>query len=675
MSGVVPTLVAAGLACHLGGGLLAILLARRPAAARSAGYVAAAMGGALVTGAGVLGLLGVSWRVLVPWLLPPPGVELALDRLGGLFLLVVGALGAPASVYALGYTRHQDSGAAGQAAAYNGFLAAMTVVVLAANLFTFLIAWELMALASYFLVIAEPRDRQVTRAGWVYALVTHGGLACIVAGMLMLVHATGSERFVDWVAAAANLPVGTRNLAFVLFVIGFGSKAGLVPLHVWLPLAHPVAPSHASALMSGVMIKLGVLGLLRAGFEWLGTGPPWWGVLLVLLGSASALLGVLYALVEQDLKRVLAYSSVENVGLVTIGVGAALVFRATGAGGLAQLGLVAGLYHLLAHAALKAELFLGAGAVLHGAGTAGMEALGGLIKRMPRTAVCFLLGALGIAAMPPLAGFVGEWLLFQTLLQSVQVPRPGLNLALLVALGALALTAGLAVACFVRAFGITFLAIPRSPAAAGADEASATMRAGMYALALPCVLLGLLSPVVVPVLTTVAAGLEPGGGAPASLVEGVSLVVGPGFSRVSPLTVAGLLAVALGAVLVGLRLLGARRDHRLYETWGCGRSLQTARMEYTATAFSQPFKRIFSVLYRPVKQLDIEFHAQSRFFVRTIRYENPPRPIIENWLYVPLLTGARQAARLAQRIQSGSANLYLAYIFAALLLSLLVAVR
>jgi hydrogenase-4 component B len=395
--------------------------------------------------------------------------------------------------------------------------------------------------------------------------------------------------------------------------------------------------------------------------------------MLLLVGGASALLGVLYALVDHDLKRLLAYHSVENVGIIFLGLGAGLVFRATGLDELATLGVVAALYHTANHAAFKALLFLGAGAVLHATGTRNMEAMGGLIKRMPWTAACFLVGSAAIAALPPLNGFVSEWLTFQALLQSVRVARPELNLVFLLGLAGLALTGGLAAACFVKAFGISFLALPRSEAAARAHEAPGSMRAAMVALAAACVALGLGAPLVLPVLERAADLPGLGAVAPLHLGDSLTVVVGDGFGTVSPLAVAGLLAGALGALVLGLRLCGVRGDRRRYETWGCGRSLQTARMEYTATAFSQPFKRIFAVLYRPVKQLDIEFHPESRFFVRTIHYENPTHSLIEEWLYLPALAGAQHLAGMARRIQSGSANLYLAYILAALLAVLLLA--
>jgi hydrogenase-4 component B len=421
--------------------------------------------------------------------------------------------------------------------------------------------------------------------------------------------------------------------------------------------------------MSGVMIKLGVYGLFRLGFDWLGDGPAWWGATLLLVGAASALLGVLYALVEHDLKRLLAYHSVENVGIILLGLGAGMVFRGSGLGPLATLGVVAALYHTANHAAFKALLFLGAGAVLHATGTRNMEAMGGLIKRMPWTAACFLVGSAAIAALPPLNGFVSEWLTFQALLQSVSVPHPELNLVFLLGLAGLALTGGLAAACFVKAFGIASSRCPERGGGAG-PRVPVTLRVGMVALPPPASRWPRRHP-------------RPAGprrGRRRHLGRGRRPAVAPAHRRLTVVVGEGSPSPARRRASrrrsaggdPRLRLLGARRD-RACTNVGVRRSLQTARMEYTATAFSQPFKRIFAVLYRPVKQLDIEFHPESRFVVRTIHYENPTRSIIEEWLYLPALGGAQRLAGIARRIQSGSANLYLAYIFVTLLVLLLVA--
>jgi len=635
-------------------------------------YTLTALLGAAAAAIGVAGMLGASWAVDVDWLVPLGGLALEMDALAGLFVALVGATAVPASLYAIGYTGRERRGCL----AYLVFVAAMLAVPLAANVMTFALAWELMSLASYVLVLDGARAGREpaasAHAGWVYAVMTHAGLACLLAGMLLLTAWTGSARFADWTAAAPALGAGARSLAWALLALGFGAKAGGVPLHVWLPLAHPAAPSHVSALMSGVMIKLGVYGLLRASFVWLAPALPWWGATLLLVGAISAVAGVLYAIVDRDLKRLLAFSSIENVGIVLVGTGAALTFAATSMAGLALLALAAALYHVVNHAAFKSLLFMAAGGVLHGTGTRDMEALGGLIKRQPWTAACFLVGAVAIAGLPPLNGFVSEWLMFQALLQNVLLPQPSLNLVFALAIAGLALAAGLAVACFVKAFGITFLALPRSDAAAAAHEAPVTMRVAMVATAVACAALALGASSIVPALAVVAATLVPAP-PPVTLGAWLTLEVSGEFASLSMPAVA--LALA-GGILLPVLLLAVARVRprpRRYETWACGRLLQTARMEYTATAFADPFTRVFDFFYRPVKRLDIDRHPESRFFVRRIRYENPTRFIVDEWLYRPVGRLLRAAARRVAVVQSGSPNLYLAYVLAALLLLLLVA--
>jgi hydrogenase-4 component B len=630
-------------------------------------YVLAAAGGALATVIGVVGLLGAGGRLAVSWLVPLGGLELSLDPLGGLFLALVGAATVPASVYAIGYTGGERRGVL----AYLAFVAAMSVVPLAANVMTFVIAWELMSLASYFLVLHDRESAESTGAAWVYAVMSQIGLTCLLAGMLLLVATTGSASFADWSRVAPRLAPGARALPLVLLGLGFASKAGVIPLHVWLPRAHPAAPSHVSALMSGVMVKLGVYGLARASLDWLAPTPAWWGTALLLAGAISAVVGILYAVVERDLKRLLAFSTIENVGVILIGLGAGLVFRAVDLGGLAVLAVAAALYHAVNHAAFKSLLFLGAGAVVHATGTRNMNALGGLIARMPWTAACFVFGAAAIAALPPLNGFVSEWLIFQALLQNLHVARLELNLAFTFGLAALALTSGLTLACFVKAAGITFLAVPRSDAAAGAHEAPVTMRAAMVSLAVACVALGLGPTLVLPALAGLVGPLI-GADLPA-LGDGLTVRISGEFAALSPLALTVVLAAALLAPLIVLRLAGASRGTRWYETWACGRMLQTARMEYTATAFVDPFTRVFDFFYRPVRRLDVDLHPESRFFVRSIRYENPTRFIVDDWLYQPLGRMLRAATRHIGVIQSGSPNLYLAYVLAALLLLLLLA--
>src|SRR5216110_1039585 len=498
----------------------------------AAGALAAAAIGLVALVLGLGGVAGSAWTVVVDWLVPLGGLELTLDPLAGLFLVLVGGVALPASFYA-GSAERSARGAL----AYPVFVASMCVVPLAANTMTFVIAWELMSLASYFLVLHEREERASVRAAWVYAVMTHAGLVCLLAGMLLMGAWTGSPRFADWRVAAPALGAAARSVAFVLLATGFAGKAGVIPLHVWLPLAHPAAPSHVSALMSGVMIKLGVYGLLRAGLDWLGAGPAWWGVAVLLAGTVSSVIGVLYALMENDLKKLLAFSSIENVGIILIGVGAGMLYHGAGLEGLALLALAAALYHTLNHATFKALLFLGAGAVVHATGTRNMEAMGGLIKRMPWTAACFLVGSAAIAALPPLNGFVIEWLTFVALLQNTRIAQPILNLTFTLGVAGLALTSGLAMACFVKAFGITFLALPRGDAAARAHEAPPAMRAAMVALAVACVGLGLGATLVVPVLVSVAGALT-GDRTPVAVGDWLTLGVSGGFGTLSTLAIA-----------------------------------------------------------------------------------------------------------------------------------------
>jgi hydrogenase-4 component B len=549
----------------------------------------------------------------------------------------------------------------------------MSLVVLAANVFTFLLFWEGMSLASYLLVIGEGDTPERLSAGRWYAGMAHAGFALIAAALWLLGAKTTGATFGEIRDLAPSLPSSTRDVVFVLALCGFGSKAGLVPLHVWLPRAHPEAPSHVSALMSGVMLKLGIYGLLRVGLDLLGGGPAWWGGLLLSLGAASALGGILSALVENDLKRLLAHSSVENVGIICIALGIGFVFLSSGMTGLAILALAAALYHALNHAAFKGLLFLGSGAVLQGTGTRNMEEMGGLIKRMPRTAILFLVGAAAIAALPPLNGFASEWMIFQSLLAGVTVPYPFMAAMMAVAAGILALTGGLAAACFVKAFGIPFLAMPRSRRAAEAQEAPRSMQLAMAILATACVLLGVLPFSIAPLLSNAFRDLPGLTGAQAAFRFGIVMQAGPGGASISP-TILALCLLAAGAFLPwALLATGAARGARSAETWGCGRASQTARMEYTSTAFAEPLRRVFADLYRPAKDLSIDFHPESKYFVRSIHYKSRVRTWFENTFYKPVFDLARPLAGTGRFIQSGSLHLYVAYIVGALLLLLLLA--
>ena len=652
-------------------GAVAAVLSPTDGAARRLAASGAVVGGGtgLAIALGFLGL-GAPLAVEAPALLSvADGLAFRLDALGAFFLGLVGLLAVPCSIYGIGYSVAYEGRYSLRflGAMLNLFLLSMSLVPCASNVLTFLLMWEGMSLTSYFLVMTETNEADTVPAGGWYLAMTHGGLALVLAAFLLLVGAADTTMFADLRGAATTLSPTTRNAVFLLALLGFGSKAGIIPLHVWLPRAHPAAPSHVSALMSGVMIKLGVYGLLRVGLDLLGGGPAWWGALLIVLGALSAVLGILYALMENDLKRLLAYSSVENIGLVFIGIGAGALFLSLDAIPAATLALCAALYHALNHAAFKGLLFLGAGSVLHATHTRDMNQLGGLIGRLPWSAFCFLVGSLAIAGLPPLNGFVSEWLLFQSLLPGIGSSAPLVAPLMTLAVGILALTGGLAAAGFVKAFGITFLAMPRSRAAERAHEAPPSMRFGMGILAVVCGGLGLATVPIASALGTVLAGRAGLPATPSPLGSSLSLVTPGAFGEMSPSLVAlGLVAVTAG-VCVGVRVLGASRRLRVDETWGCGRIAQTARMEYTSTAFAEPLRRVFAELYRPTKDLSIDFHPESRYFVQSIEYRSEIVPWFERYLYAPVIARVRQWAVHARAIQSGSAHAYLTYLVIALL--------
>jgi hydrogenase-4 component B len=657
-----------------GAGAAGALLAGAGRAARvlsAAGAIVGAAAGLLLGLRALAG--GAVWALGVPDVVSVAGGLLfRLDALGALFLVLVSMVAAPAALYGVGYSAAYEGRYSLRwlGAMLNLFLLATSLVPLADNVVTFLLTWEAMSVASYFLVLTE-RDgpETVGAANW-YLGMTQVGLAFLLASFLGLGAEAPALDFADLRGAAAGLSDAGRGVVFALALVGFGSKAGLIPLHVWLPRAHPAAPSHVSALLSGVMIKLGIYGLLRVGLDLLGGGPAWWGMLLIVLGAGSAVLGVLYALMEDDIKRLLAYSSVENMGIITLGVGAAFLFQSLAMPRAAALALAAALYHVLNHAAFKGLLFLGAGSVLHATGTRNMNRHGGLIHRMPWTGPCFLVGAVAIAGLPPLNGFFSEWLLFQALLPGIGVASPLIAVLMVLALGMLALTAGLAAAAFVKCFGITFLAIPRSDAAAAAHEAPVSMRAGMVALAVACA--GLAAGAL-PVLATtgaVAAGLFGLATEPPAFRLWLTFQTPAGLARMSPPAIVVGLLGGLAVVWLAVRVFASRRPLRWADTWGCGRVGQTPRMEYTATAYAEPLRRIFSAVYRPTEDVTVDHHPESRYFVQSIAYRASILPWFERYLYEPVLAWVRRWGRRAQSVQSGSVHAYLAYVVVALVLLL-----
>jgi hydrogenase-4 component B len=613
---------------------------------------------------------------LLPALIPYVRFTIRPDPLGLFFTLIVSGIGLALSLYSLGYVRgfygRKNIGVFG--AFFNTVLLTTTLVFLSDNAFFFLIVWEIMALTTFFLVSYEHEKDEARHAGVLYFVMSHIGTGCIMLGFLLLFQASGGYGFDGFHALGERMASGPRNAAFLLFLAGFGVKAGIIPLHIWLPVAHPAAPSNVSAMMSAVLIKTGIYGLTRVLFDFMGTPPNWWGVTVLAIGTISAVLGVLYALMEHDLKRLLAYHSIENIGIILMGLGAALMFLHTGHPVLASLALIAGLYHTINHAVFKALLFLGAGAVVHATHTRNMEEMGGLVKRMPQTALFFLIGAVAISALPPLNGFVSEWLTYQSLLQGFGTTSSLIRLMFPLSGAMLALTSALAAACFVKAFGITFLAQPRSEHAAGAREAAPTMLIGQGILTAACVFLGLFPTQFLKLLDPVTqqlAGLQLS--TRLSLANG--LVLSGAAATGGTVSTTGLVVMAVGLLPVplGLWLVFARGTKvRRGPTWDCGLQGLTPRMEYTATGFSKPIRMIFKALFRPRREVQREYDF-SPYFAKNLRFESHVEEVFQTRIYRPLNWLVWRVSRRMRALQAGSLQAYLIYIFGTLLLLLLFA--
>jgi hydrogenase-4 component B len=601
-----------------------------------------------------------------------------LDPLSAFFNLALSLLAACVAVYSVGYLRH---GVAQRRLGLfccflNLHLLSLTLVFTASNVIFFLIAWEMVVVTSYFLVITDHESEEARSGGMLYMLMSRAGTGLLFIGFLLLASVAGSMEFQALHGSGEKLSPVLCAAAFLLLFFGFGVKAGIIPLHIWLPAAHPVAPSNVSALMSGIVIKTGIYGMARVFFDFYGVLPVWAGMLVLVAGVVSALLGVLYALMEHDLKRLLAYHSIENIGIILMGFGSALLFRSFGHPQLAALALVAGLFHTLNHGVFKCLLFLGAGSVLQGAGTRNMEEMGGLIRRMPWTALFFLIGAIAISGLPPLNGFVSEWFTYQGLLAGFGATPTLTRMAFPIAGAMLALTAALAAACFVKAFGITFLALPRSESAERATEAPLSMKAGMAGLAAACVVLGLGATWFIPVfapITQNAFGVQ----ITQQLVSGNGLLLTAGSMRngsVSPLLISVAL-VALGVVPLALWFAFGRKSPRAVgPTWDCGLPGLTSANEYTATAFSKPLRMIFGALFRPRREIQAEFDV-SPYYPKAIHFESEIQPTFETHIYDPVRVGILALASRMRKIQTGSIHAYLAYIFVTLVLLLLFGVR
>jgi hydrogenase-4 component B len=604
--------------------------------------------------------VGAVLPIGIPWI----GAHVRVDALSAFFLLVVNLGAAIISIYALEYGKH-DEEPARVLPFYPAFLAGMNLVLVADDAFAFLVSWEFMSLSSWLLVLANHRHKDTSAGAFLYLVMASLGTGALLLAFGLLSSGVGFYAFADMRTAA--LGEGKSVVLFALILIGTGSKAGMVPLHVWLPPAHAAAPSHVSALMSGIMTKVAIYGLVRLLFDLAGPPQWWWGVVVLLLGGITALLGVLYAVMQHDLKRLLAYHTVENIGIIFIGLGLALAFRANRLDALAVLALTASLLHVFNHATFKSLLFLGSGAVLVATGERDMEHLGGLIHRMPVTAFVFLVGAVAISALPPFNGFVSEWLTFQAILNGSLLPQWLLKFAVPIVGGMLALAAALAAVCFVKVYGVVFLGRPRRPAAENAKEVGPRMIIPMATLAAICTVVGILPKALIDLLRPVARALWPD--SPPLADSGAIWLapLGPDRSSYSGLVV--LMTVSfLALLLVVIVHRFASNRVRRSAPWDCGFPDPRPETQYTASSFAQPIRRVFgTTVFAARERIDLPAPGDTR----PARFEVSMRDPVWDYLYAPVAALVIGLADRVNIMQFQTIRRYLSLMFAALIVLLL----
>ena len=602
-------------------------------------------------------LLGAPVESLrVVWDVPYGAFFIEIDALSAFFLVPLFGLSALAALYGAEYLRPHRDGKSPAASwfFFNLLVVSMAIVMVARNAVLFLVAWEIMALTSFFLVTWEDDDEAVREAGWTYLIATHLGTVWLLVLFILLAGGTGGLDFDRFRPAAG------AGFLFVLALVGFGTKAGFMPFHVWLPEAHPAAPSHVSAVMSGIMIKTGIYGLLRT-LTLLGPLPAWTGWLLIAVGATSGVLGVLFALAQHDLKRLLAYSSVENVGIVALGLGVGMLGLQASSPGLAVLGFGGGLLHVANHAVFKGLLFLGAGSVLRSTGTRQIDALGGLFARMPETGFAVLVGAVAICGLPPLNGFVSEFLIYLGALGGVMSLGSAGAGAALVVIAALGLIGGLAIACFTKVFGVIFLGEGRSECATRAADPGLGMRIPMHLLAAACLVIGVSSPVVIGMLGPVIRQLT--GLAPDSVQHAVidaSRTLG--WITVSAAGLLGVVAVAAGV----RRGLLAGRSVTTAVTWDCGYGHPSPRMQYTGSSFAQPLMDLFAPLIGTRAQLV----PPAGLFPAGASFASDTPDVYRERVYRPVFRGIDRTLSAFRWLQHGRVQLYVLYIAVTLLMLL-----
>lgn len=651
--GIVLLLVSIGVLV-LGSAFCAVASRRSRWANQLGGVVAVAGAIPAILAAGHVLWTGETEELRLPWAVPFGSFYTAVDGLSAFFIMGIAVICGLAAMYGVSYMRHY-AGRKNLGPSwffYNMLFASMLLVVTARNGMLFLVAWEIMSLASFFLVMFDHEKEEVREAGWTYLVAMHLGTAFLFALFLLL---SWQGKTMDFDTFGVPSGVASGSVLFLLAVIGFGTKAGFMPMHVWLPEAHPAAPSHVSAVMSGVMIKTGIYGLLRV-LTFLGepsTWPTWWGWTLIGVGVVSGIGGVLFALAQHDLKRLLAYHSVENIGIICLGLGLWLVGTSTDNPALAALGLLGGLLHVWNHAIFKSLLFLAAGAAIQATGTRDIELMGGLLKRMRHTGLAFIIGSVAICGLPPLNGFISEFMIYVGAFSGVTGSVTTGATASLLVVAALAMIGGLAIACFTKVIGVVFLGEGRSDLAKDASEAPALMRAPLAIMAGLCVLIGLLSPLVIPAIEPATRCLIPNSTAYRN-VGGMDL-----YSLLWRISTA---FVVLIAFIVGLwalrRRLLAHRTVQEAGTWDCGYAAPTSRMQYTASSFAWPILDMFRFLLRP----QVLQQRPSGLFPEKAKFESHVDDVFRKYAYGPIFSSVAWLADRLRWVQQGRNQLYVLYI-------------
>ncbi len=649
-----------GLVIIFTGGFISLLSSRKAGFASFVGSAGTVAGSiiAIIPALQVL-LYNKAETLRLNWSIPSGSFYIQIDAISAFFLIPILALSAIVSIYGteylLAYRQKKNLGVPWFF--YNLLLIGMMLVVVAKNGVLFLIAWEIMSLSSFFLVTFEYEKQSVRQAGLIYLIATHAGASFLIVFFILLGHHAGSLDFDKF----SNVPSSLANILFLLAIVGFGTKAGFMPLHVWLPYAHPVAPSHVSAIMSGVMIKTGIYGLIRT-FTILGTPPAWWCWLLISIGAVSGVLGILFALSQYDLKRILAYSSVENIGIITIGLGVGLLGVNINSPALAVLGFAGGLFHVINHAVFKGLLFMGAGSILHSTETVNIELLGGIIKRMPWTAFAFLIGAISICGLPPFNGFVSEFLIYLGAFKNGLGAGFEAVIFALVVIGSLVIIGGFALACFAKAFCITFLGEPRSESAKHAHEIGFGMKFSMITLAILCALLGIFSPLVIKSTANIISEVS------SFQLADIQAELG---STSTVLNNVVIVSLTLFVIVTGLSILRKKilkgRSVGETVTWDCGYSQPDSGIQYTATSFSQPLTNLFKNFLPDRKDISL---PKGIFPIKST-FKTTITDIAEQYIYRPIYQWINLSVSKLRWLQHGRLQIYVLYIALTLLILLI----